>query len=526
MLAVAICAGILIGANFAEPSSAKENDLITNFNKIREVLTFITRDYVDSVNVDEIVEHGINSMLEKLDPHSSYLPAKEVEISRAQLEGGFDGIGVEFALIRDTLYVVAPLNGGPSEKAGIIAGDKIITVDEDTIAGTGLTNNDVFTLLRGPKGSQVKLGIYRKGEKDLLKFDIIRDKIPQNSVTAAYMVDSEIGYIKVSNFGANTYEEFVENMNRLKNEGMTKMILDLQGNPGGYMGAAINMADEFIAGNSLIVSQDSKEKRYTAKAYAMRTGGFERGSVIVLINEGSASASEIVAGALQDNDRALVVGRRSFGKGLIQRPIELVDGSELRLTIARYYTPSGRSIQKPYEDREDYALDYYNRFEQGEFFSADSIKFNDSLKYETAKGRTVYGGGGIMPDYFVPIDTTMGSAYVNRLNNSGALREFVSSYVSKNEKKLDQMSFEEFYRNYKVTDDMLQQLINTGKNNKIEFAEKDYARSKEFLRILVKANIARTVFDDSGFYKVINDVNEVYVEALKLFDKAEELASR
>ncbi len=222
----------------------------------------------------------------------------------------------------------------------------------------------------------------------------------------------------------------------------------------------------------------------------------------------------------------LVVGRRSFGKGLIQRPIELVDGSELRLTIARYYTPSGRSIQKPYEDREDYALDYYNRFEQGEFFSADSIKFNDSLKYETAKGRTVYGGGGIMPDYFVPIDTTMGSAYVNRLNNSGALREFVSSYVSKNEKKLDQMSFEEFYRNYKVTDDMLQQLINTGKNNKIEFAEKDYARSKEFLRILVKANIARTVFDDSGFYKVINDVNEVYVEALKLFDKAEELASR
>lgn len=524
LLALSISAGIWIGATFAEPKG-NQNDLRAALYKLQEIMTYINRDYVDSVNTNELVEFGINKMLEHLDPHSSYIPARDASLAQSQLEGEFDGIGVEFGIIRDTIYVVAPLTGGPSEALGIQSGDQIIKVDGKNVAGIGITNRDVFDYLRGPRGSKVVVDIKRKNNSELISYEITRDKIPQYSINASYMVDNEIGYIKVTRFAATTYEEFKNSVNELKGKGMKKLILDLQGNPGGYMGAAINMADELLGDRDLIVSQEGKVTQYSQKAFAFRPGMFEEGSVIVLINEGSASASEILAGAVQDNDRGLIVGRRSFGKGLVQMPIDLSDGAELRLTIARYFTPSGRSIQKPYDDNyEAYERDWINRYEHGEFFSADSIKFNDSLKYETKKGRTVYGGGGIMPDYFVPLDTTMNSAYVARLFNTDASREFILDFVNKNKANFTGMSLDQYYNTYKVSDAMLMELTEYGKKNKVEFDAKDYNKSKEYLRILVKAHLGRQLYDDNAFYKVINDINEVYQQALNLFDEADRIA--
>lgn len=523
ILALGISAGIWIGATFAEPKTDR-NDLKAAIYKVQEIITYINRDYVDSVNTNELVEFGIEKMLEKLDPHSSYIPARDALAARSELEGAFDGIGVEFGIIRDTIYVVSPLTGGPSEKLGIQSGDQIIVVDGKTVAGTGITNNDVFKLLRGPNGSKVEVDIKRKSQKDLIRFDIVRDKIPQYSVNASYMVNDEIGYIKVTRFAATTYEEFKKSVGELKAQGMKKLVIDLQGNPGGYMGAAISIADEMLGNNALIVSQQGKLNRYNQKAYAVKQGIFEDGSVIVLINEGSASASEIVAGAIQDNDRGLIVGRRSFGKGLVQSPIDLSDGAELRLTIARYYTPTGRSIQKPYGEDQKYEMDFANRYEHGEFFSADSIKFNDSLKYETPSGRIVYGGGGIMPDYFVPLDTTMSSGYVNRLFNSNAGREFILDYLDTNKKKFDGMSFEEYYKKYQVSEEMLQSLIKLGESKKVKFEEKDFKKSKAYLKTVIKAQMGQSIYGENAFYKVINDINEVYLRAILLFDEAEKLA--
>ena len=524
ILALAISAGIWIGATFAEPKG-NQNDLRAALYKLQEIMTYVNRDYVDSVNSNELIDYGINKMLEHLDPHTSYIPAKDASIVQSQLDGEFDGIGVEFGIIRDTIYVVAPLTGGPSEALGIQSGDQIIRVDGETMAGVGVTNRDVFEKLRGPKGSVVVVDMKRKNQKDLIEYKITRDKIPQYSINASYMVNNEIGYIKVTRFAATTYDEFKESIADLKSKGMKKLVIDLQGNPGGYMGAAINMADELLGGKALIVSQEGKVDQYNQKAFAFKPGMFEEGPVIVLVNEGSASASEILAGAIQDNDRGLIVGRRSFGKGLVQMPIDLSDGAELRLTIARYYTPSGRSIQKPYStDYEAYENDFSNRFKHGEFFSADSIKFNDSLKYETVKGRTVYGGGGIMPDYFVPLDTTMSSAYVSRLFNSDSNREFVLDYVNENKAKFENMTLEQYYTDFTVSDAMLNELVEYGKKNKVEFDAADFNKSKEYLKTLVKAHLAGQIYDTSAFYKVVNDINEVYLQAIKLFDEAEKIA--
>jgi carboxyl-terminal processing protease len=523
-LALAISAGIWIGATFAEPEN-NQNDLRAALYKMQEIMTYINRDYVDSVNTNDLVEYGITKMLENLDPHSSYIPARDATLAQSQLDGEFDGIGVEFGIIRDTIYVVAPLTGGPSEALGIQSGDQIINVDGETVAGTGITNRDVFDLLRGPKGSKVVVDIKRKNQPELITYEITRDKIPQYSINASYMVNDEIGYVKITRFAATTYNEFQESITDLKNQGMKKLIIDLQGNPGGYMGAAINIADEILGDRALIVSQEGKVEQYSQKAYAFRPGLFENGSVIVLVNEGSASASEILAGAIQDNDRGLIVGRRSFGKGLVQMPIDLSDGAELRLTIARYFTPSGRSIQKPYgPDYEAYERDWMERFEHGEFFSADSIKFNDSLKYETTKGRIVYGGGGIMPDYFVPLDTTYSSAYVSRLFNSDSSREFILDYTSKNKDKFSDMSLEKYYRDFEVSDAMLKDLVAVGEKNKVKFDSKDFNESVDYLKVLVKAHLGRQIYDDDAFYMVINDINEVYQQAIKLFDEAERIA--
>jgi carboxyl-terminal processing protease len=494
--------------------------------KFREVLTYIEKDYVDQVDSEELVESAINTMLEKLDPHSVYIPAKDLKMANSQLEGEFDGIGIEFSIIKDTIHVISPLSGGPSEKVGLLSGDKIIKVNDKNVAGVGITNREVFEKLRGPKGTEVNLGIKRNGSDALNNFKIIRDKIPQHSVDVSYMINKEVGYIKVSKFSATTYEEFKQALGNLKSKGMNKLILDLQGNPGGYLGAAFNMADELISGNKMIVYTDGKDSQYDTEYRARKKGMFEDGPVVVLIDEGSASASEIVAGAIQDNDRGLIVGRRSFGKGLVQMPIDLSDGSELRLTISRYYTPSGRSIQKPYKSGSDpeYKTDILNRYEHGELFNADSIKFNDSLKYETTKGRVVYGGGGIMPDFFVAIDTTMNTKYFINLFSNNVVREYTLQYYEVNKKKLEKMKLDDFVENFDVTPAMLNDLIKIASRSNVPFDQKEFEASKDLIKTTVKAHIAKSMWSNEGYYRVFNETNEVLQQGLNLFDEAEELA--
>ncbi|TRX51621.1 S41 family peptidase [Fulvivirga sp. M361] len=523
ILAVGIAAGILIGATFTDHPTVIQNDLSKSMQKFKEVLTLIDRNYVDEVNTDELVEGAIEHMLTNLDPHSAYIPAEDKIRANEDLQGNFEGIGIEFNIFKDTIVVVSPLSGGPSEAVGMQSGDQIIYVDDENVAGVGFTNRDVQKHLKGPKGSEVKVTVKRRGQPEPIVFNIIRDKIPQHSVDVSYMVDKEIGYIKVSRFSATTYEEFKMELKELKNNGMKKLILDLQGNPGGYMNHAINMADEFLPDDQKIVYTLGKQKRFNSQANAERKGLFEKGDLIVLVNEGSASASEIVTGALQDNDRALVVGRRSFGKGLVQAPMDLTDGSELRLTISRYYTPSGRSIQKPYNKRTDYASDIAERFNHGEFFSADSVKFNDSLRYETSSGRAVYGGGGIMPDYFVPLDTTFNSIYLNRLFTSNSVQEYTFKYVGENKEKLSGMSYDQFYSKFTITDAMLKALAKIGDINGVTPDYADMEENKELFQLHVKAQVARQVWDNAGFYPIFNKTNEILQQAVKLFDKAQQL---
>lgn len=521
-----LAAGILIGATMANPSSNKDT-VLEGITRIKEILLQVDQNYVEEVDTDKLVNSAIKGIIKELDPHTSYIPAEDLEMVSADLKGNFEGIGIEFNIFNDTLYVVAPLSGGPSETAGLQSGDKIIAVNGKNIAGTGLTNRQVHENLRGEKGSEVELKIMRSGLNEPVEYKIIRDKIPQFSVDVSYMVDDEIGYIKVSRFSATTYNEFMEALNKLQERGLKKLILDLQDNPGGYMDKAISMADEFLKDNSMIVYTKGKEQRYNSEARAIKDGKFEESPLIVLINEGSASASEIVSGAIQDNDRGLIVGRRSFGKGLVQMPVPLKDGSELRLTISRYYTPSGRSIQKPFgENPNEYREDMNYRYEHGEYFVADSIHFDDSLKYTTTNGRIVYGGGGIMPDYFVPLDTTQTSTYLNRLFLSNTLRQYTFSYHEKNKKMLENMGIDGFINNFQVTDKMLNELTSLAKTNNVEFNEEGFNKSKELIKLYSKAYIARNIWNNDGFYPIFNQQNEVFLEALKLFDRAETLAKK
>ncbi len=521
-----LAAGILIGATMANPESSK-GTVLEGISRIKEILLHIDKNYVDEVDNDVLVESAIEGLLKELDPHSSYIPARDLEMVSADLKGNYEGIGIEFNIFKDTLYVVAPLSGGPSEAAGLQSGDKIISVNDESIAGIGLTNRQVHTYLRGEKGSEVQVKIKRRNSKEILDFTITRDKIPQFSVDASYMVDDKIGYIKVSRFSATTFTEFKDALDNLQTQGLEKLILDLQDNPGGYMDRAISMADEFLTDNAMIVYTKGKEKRYNTEARAVKEGSFESSPLIVLINEGSASASEIVSGAIQDNDRGLIVGRRSFGKGLVQMPIPLEDGSELRLTISKYYTPSGRSIQKPFgETPDEYRKEMLNRFEHGEYFVADSIEFNDSLKYTTKKGRVVYGGGGIMPDFFVALDTAQNSDYMNKLFYSNSLRQFTFGYYEDHKKSIDKMDRDDYIENYKVSEEMLNQLITLAEGNDVVFNEEDFKKSKELIKIYVKAYIARNAWNNEGFYPIINEQNEIFNEALKLFDQAEVMAKK
>lgn len=521
VLAIGLAAGVLIGASMnTKPAPGEPGE---DVRKLREVLGLIRQEYVDTAKTDRLVDEAIEHMLEKLDPHSAYIPISERVEANEDLQGGFEGIGIEFNIFHDTLVVVTALSGGPSEAVGLRPGDKIVKVGEKTIASIGLTTSQVQRLLKGPKGTEAKLEVIRRNVKDPLKFTIIRDKIPQKSVDVFYMIDPEIGYIKVSRFSQTTFDDFKEAMDSLRVRGMKKLILDLQGNPGGYMNQAIDMADEFLSDGKKIVFTRSKDGKYDSDARSTAKGEFEEGDLIVLVNEGSASASEILAGALQDNDRALVVGRRSFGKGLVQSPFDLSDGSELRLTISRYYTPSGRSIQKPYEDLDDYSRDISRRFRRGEFFHADSIHFSDSLKYQTANGRTVYGGGGIMPDYFVPLDTSQNSRYLNELYNSNSIQEYTFTYATAHKEELVKRGYASFLEHFEVSDGMLDDLVRVGKGNKVQPDWNDLRRHEGIFRIHVKAQVARRIWDNAGFYPVYNQSNEILQQAIRLFDRIPDL---
>lgn len=531
LLGITMAGGMLIGATFFGGTKSL-NNIGRSYTKYREILQLIENNYVDSVNTDELVDFSITKMLEKLDPHTAYMNPQDAIAARSQLEGGFDGIGVEFNIYKDTVYVVTPLAGGPSESAGIQSGDKIIKVDDTPLAGTKIENSAVFKALRGKRGTDVKLTILRKGDKQPKEFAITRDRIPTYSVDASYMIDAKTGYIKINRFSETTYDEFKTAMAALKSQGMTRLMMDLRNNPGGYMDRATSIADEFISGNKLLVYTEGKVSQYNRKTYAHITGQFEEGALVVLIDEGSASASEIVSGALQDHDRALIAGRRSFGKGLVQMPRTLSDGSELRLTISRYYTPSGRSIQKPYVPGHegDYEKDLELRSKRGEYYIADSIKNDPKLKFKTDGGRVVYGGGGITPDYFIPRDSSWQTPYLIQLYGKNIIREFAMEYSNDNHKKLEKMPFDEFDRTTVINDEQMSRLVKEATAEGIKFNEKEYNRSKAYIRTQIKALVARSVYQKSNksgqnneFFRVIAQGDDTYQKALKLFDRADKL---
>jgi carboxyl-terminal processing protease len=482
----------------------------------------ITNLYVDSVDEQKLVEDAIKGMLEKLDPHSAYSTPEEVKKMNEPLRGNFDGIGVQFNMVDDTLLVIQPTLNGPSEKAGIIAGDKIVTVNDTAIAGVKMSTEDIMSRLRGLKGTKVKLGIKRVDIPELIYFNITRDKIPVNTVDATYMIRPGIGYIRIGSFGATTHKEFMESLEALKKQGMKNLVLDLQGNGGGYLMASVDIANEFLQKGDLIVyteGQRAPRMEYRAKG----DGAFLDGKIVVLVDEYSASASEIVTGAIQDQDRGVVVGRRSFGKGLVQRPIDLPDGSMIRLTVAHYYTPAGRCIQKPFKkgDNKDYAMDVYNRLKHGELTNADSIHFADSLKcYTLRKHRVVYGGGGIMPDHFVPLDTMAYTKYHRQLSTKTIIRDFTLKYVLKNRNKLHQQypEFEQFKAQYAVPKDIIDSIIAEAKKQKITPKDdEELQKTLPQLRRQLKALIARDLWDMNEYFSVFNEGDDVVKKALEEF---------
>jgi len=477
--------------------------------------------YVDSVDEGKLVEDAIRGMLDKLDPHSSYSTPKEVKELNEPLNGNFEGIGVQFNMMQDTLMVIQPVTNGPSEKVGIIAGDRIVSVNDTAIAGVNMSKEEIMKRLRGPKGTKVHLGVVRSGIKDLLKFTVVRDKIPVKSVDATYMIRPGIGYIRIGNFGSQTHEEFVNSLAQLKEQGMKDLILDLQENGGGYLKAAVDIADEFLQRGDLIVyTEGRRTQRAEYKAHG--NGMFANGKVVVLVDGYTASAAEIVTGAIQDQDRGLVVGRRTFGKGLVQRPLDLPDGSMIRLTVAHYYTPSGRCIQKPYTKGEnrDYAMDMVHRLKSGELTNADSVHFADSLKFETLREhRTVYGGGGIMPDYYIPLDTTVYTRFHRELAAKSIVIQSNLRYVDNHRKELKErwLSFDDYKQYYEVPQSLVDEVMAEGKKQKIE--PKDDAELQKtlpYLRLQLKALIARDLWDMSEYFSVFNERSEIVKKALEV----------
>ena len=514
---IAVLVTAVAGARQSVPKSLQ---------KLMNAQYAISNLYVDSIDDEKLVEDAIIGMLDKLDPHSSYTDAKETKEMEEPLQGEFSGIGIQFNMKQDTLYVIQTTPGGPSERVGILPGDRIIYVNDTSIAGVKIKNSEIQRKLRGKKGTKVTVKVKRGNQKDLITFKITRDKIPLYSVDASYMLDERTGYIRISSFGAKTYDEMMDALNKLKKQGMNQVIIDLNDNGGGYLNSAIEMSNEFLEGGQLIVyTEGLNSPRNEATAFG--NGKYKDLKMVVMVNQYSASASEIFAGAMQDWDRAVVVGRRTFAKGLVQRPIRFDDGSMMRLTVARYYTPSGRCIQKPYVkgDKKAYSEDILNRSKEGEYYCVDSIQFNDSLRYATLKNhRTIYGGGGIMPDIFVPVDTSEYSTYYRDLVAKGVIYQYAIDYVDKHRKDIKKQyaTVEDFDQRFNVTDDMMQALIAAGEKEKVTFNEEQYNTSKRVLHTYVKALIARDTFAEQEAYtKIVNHENPDLKAALEvIYDDA------
>lgn len=492
-----------------------------DMNQVRKLVlahSAITNLYVDPVDEQKMVETSIKAMLKELDPHSTYLTAKEVEKMNEPLQGNFEGIGVQFNMANDTLFVIQTISNGPSEKVGILPGDRIVMVNDTAIAGVKMERDEIMKRLRGPKGSVVQLGIVRRGIDTMLEFRVTRDKIPVHTLDAAYMIAPKVGYIKISSFGATTHEEFNTALAMLKTKNMQHLILDLQGNGGGYLKAAVDIANDFLQeGQQIVYTEGVRSPRSEFKA--MGKGRFQEGRLVVLIDEYSASAAEIVTGAIQDWDRGLVVGRRSFGKGLVQRPVPMPDGSMMRLTIARYHTPSGRCIQKPYGEDIDYRKDLLDRFNKGELMHADSIHFPDSLKYQTRlKGRTVYGGGGIMPDYFVPLDTMAYTKFHRELTAKGVIVNTNLMIIDRYRKDYEERypDFKTFAKKFEVNDTILSILLSETEKAGVKYDEDMYKVSLPLIKVQLKSLIARDLWEMSHFYEVYNQTNETVIKALEI----------
>lgn len=522
IIAVSVSAGILLGFYMNKTPGAagilpgRLQQL--NGSSIEELINFIENHYVDTINDEKLREFAINGMLESLDPHSGYSSARENEESIDPLLGKFEGIGIQFRIENDTVVVLGTIAGGPSEKAGLLTADKIIRVDDKTIAGTKLKNNEVIKLLKGPKGTKVKVSVKRSSSVKLLDFILTRDVIPTWSIDASFMADNNTGYVRLTKFSATTGEELVKSMKELKLLGANSLILDLRGNSGGYLEEAINVADEFLPQGKLIVYTEGMHRKRKSY-YATSRGEWDKLPVTVLIDENSASASEIVAGAIQDNDRGVIIGRRSFGKGLVQEMINLSDGASLRLTVARYYSPTGRCIQKPYKpgQTDDYYMEYYHRYTDGELESADSVKVNDSLRYKTPGGKIVYGGGGIVPDFFIPLESKSTYKFFTESFNQGLIYQFAFNYSDVNRTKLKASSnFNVFDRNFFVDQKLMNEFVNYSvqKGLKPTPAEIEVSRSK--VSSLLKAFITRNLFDDQAFYRVYMRTDDAFLKALEV----------
>lgn len=503
IIAVSVVTGLLIGWYLPGKKTIHSITGIPQAtDKLGTIMSIIESKYVDEVNRTELEEVAIPTLLRKLDPHSVYIPARDLARANEPLQGNFDGIGITFNMITDTILVISTISGGPSEKAGLMAGDKIIYVNDSLVAGKGIPDENIVSMLKGQRGTTVEVRVKRKGVDDLIDFGIIRDKIPIHTIDVAYMIDEAIGFIKINNFALTTYDEFLASLRELKSAGMSKLILDLRGNSGGVMDAATKIADEFLDEDEMIVYTEGRRfPREEIKA--TKAGNFHEGSLVILIDEWSASASEIIAGAVQDNDRGTIIGRRSFGKGLVQEPVMFRDGSGMRLTIARYYTPTGRSIQKPYNNGyDDYYNDLNDRFLRGEFQVADSIHLPDSLKFTTPGGRTVFGGGGIMPDIFVPIDTAGVSQYFIQVRNSGLIYRYAMRYTEDNREILTGFTNVADLESFLDSRQLLDSFMSFAESQGIKKTREGREISGELLKIQLKAYIARNILDNQGFYPI------------------------
>ena len=523
LLAICLIAGIAIGTFYANHFSGNKLGIInTSSNKLNALLRIIDDQYVDTVNMGELVEEAMPQILSELDPHSSYIPAKDLEAVNADLKGSFSGIGIQFTIQNDTIHVNSVIQGGPSEKVGLMAGDRIVEVDDSAFVGKIVTNSEAMKRLKGEKGSKVKLGVYRPGEKDLLHFTVIRGNIPVKSIDAAYMINEKVGYIKVNKFGETTYPELLIALTKLNQKNCEGLIVDLRGNTGGYMAAAIQMVNEFLPNNRLIVyTQGRKSPREDYNSNG--TGSNQKMPLVVLVDEGSASASEIFAGAIQDNDRGTIVGRRSFGKGLVQQPIEFSDGSAIRLTIARYYTPSGRCIQKPYEKgkESEYELDLLTRYEHGEFFSADSIKQDETEVYHTRLGRPVYGGGGIMPDIFVPQDTTGMTSYFRMAANRGLIIRYTFDYTDQNRSTLQKYDTPEKMEAYLKGQNLLNKFAAWAEKKGLKRRNNLMMKSRRLFEMSLYGNIIYNMLGMEAYVEYLNESDKTVLKAVEILEKGE-----